>query len=102
MTGLQLKGEEVYRAGIANYYISKENIPRVFKDLRNELTYSRDPKYTIDDVMGRYHQGAKIRTIENEEDIRFIFNSKSLEEVFEKLEQNKSNPFFAKVKAALE
>jgi len=52
-------------------------------------------------VLSRYNQAPKHRVIEHEEDIRYIFNSKSLEEVSAKLSQNK-NPFFIKVREALE
>jgi hypothetical protein len=29
-----LKGEEVYKAGIANYYVSQTDIPKLFEDLK--------------------------------------------------------------------
>jgi hypothetical protein len=98
---MRLKGEEVYKAGIANFYIPRKDLKQAYKELKTELQHSQEPKETIDDVLGRYNQVPKHRVIEHEEDIRYIFNSKSFEEVTAKLNQNK-NPFFTKVREAIE
>jgi hypothetical protein len=52
-------------------------------------------------VLSRYNKAPDNRVIEHEEDIRYIFNSRSLDEVFDKLNQNKT-PFYAKIKQAME
>jgi len=101
LTGMRLKGEEVYKAGIANYFIPRERLPQVYSDLKRELAHSREPKETIDEILLRYNQPPVNRVIEHEDDIRYIFNSQSVEEIFEKLKQNKT-PFYAKIREAIE
>lgn len=101
LSGMHLKGEDVYKAGIANYFIPRENLPQVFKDLKAELIHSREPKETVEDVLMRYNRAPANRIIENEGDIRFIFGSDSIEEIYDKLDQ-KRNPFFVKVKEAID
>ena len=44
LTGMRLKGEEVYKAGIANYFIPRDRLPNVYNDLKMELVHSREPK----------------------------------------------------------
>lgn len=40
LTGTQLKGEDVFKAGIANYYVSRDNLPKIFEEIKRELVHS--------------------------------------------------------------
>jgi len=66
LTGMRLKGEEVYKAGIANYYIPRKDLKQAYNELKNEIQHSQEPKETVDDVLGRYNQAPKHRIIEHE------------------------------------
>lgn len=91
----------MYKAGIANYFIPQEDLPKVFNDLKADLTHSREPKETVEDVLMRYNKAPKNRIIDHEGDIRFIFGSDTVDEIYEKLDQ-KRNDFFIKVKEAID
>lgn len=55
----------------------------------------------MEDVLSRYNKAPKHRILEHEEDIRYIFNSRTFDEVIDKLNQNKT-PFYAKIREAIE
>lgn len=43
LTGGQLKGEEVYRAGLANYFVDRKSMPLIFRDIKEQLEHSQNP-----------------------------------------------------------
>ena len=56
LTGSRLKGEEVYLAGLANYFIRRENLELAFRDLRDTLPkVDGNIKHHIHVVLSRYH-----------------------------------------------
>lgn len=91
----------MYKSGIANYFIPKASLNDAFNDLKKELAETKDPKATIEKVLSKYNKPPANTKLENEDDINEIFNSKSIEEILQKLKTEK-NPFYGKVKKALE
>jgi 3-hydroxyisobutyryl-CoA hydrolase len=41
LTGTQLKGEDVYKAGIANYFVPRELLPELFQEIKSEMTHAQ-------------------------------------------------------------
>lgn len=41
LTGMRLKGDEVYKAGIANYYIPRNDLNQALKEVKTELQHSQ-------------------------------------------------------------
>lgn len=44
MTGSRLKGEDLYVAGLANYYIPRKSLEATFNELKEALPSSSKPK----------------------------------------------------------
>lgn len=48
LTSGRLKGEDVYNSGFANYFVNKENIPKIYEEISNTIKGSKNPKLTIE------------------------------------------------------
>lgn len=57
LTSGRLKGEDVYTSGFANYFVSKENISKIYQELDSRLKESKNSKATIEEVLKKYHKG---------------------------------------------
>lgn len=53
-TGVQLKGEDVYNSGLANYFVSSANIPKIYEDIKSSVPSSNNPKETISKIISKY------------------------------------------------
>jgi len=38
---MRLKGDEVYKAGIANYYIPQKDLKQAYNELKSEIQHSQ-------------------------------------------------------------
>ena len=56
MTGSILRGEDVYLAGLAHYYIPSERLKEVHQDLKDVFSEKvTQPKDVIDSILKKYH-----------------------------------------------
>ena len=67
MTGTILKGEDVYIAGLANYYIPSERLKEVHQDIKDIFSEKvTNPKDVIDSILKKYHSPSGRVTVTNE------------------------------------
>ncbi|XP_072173731.1 3-hydroxyisobutyryl-CoA hydrolase, mitochondrial-like [Diadema setosum] len=93
LTGYRLKGRDVFHAGIATHFIEAQKL----SDLEQELLKLPSPQDAqIQEVLQRYHQECTIDVDKpfslepHREHIDRLFDGESLEEIFQKLEQDGS------------
>ena len=67
MTSGRLKGEDVYNSGFANYYVSKDNVGKIYEEIASNIRSSKNPRETIESILGKYHIGKPNQKIANEE-----------------------------------
>lgn len=84
MTSGRLKGEDVYNSGFANYFVSKDNISKIYEEISGSIRDSKNPRQTIEKVLEKYHIGTKNKKIANEEEINHIFGGKCVHEIYER------------------
>lgn len=54
VTGAQLRGEDVYNAGLANYYVLSSNIPKIYEELVAAVPGSSHTKEIIEKILLKY------------------------------------------------
>ena len=68
MTGMRLKGEEAYIAGLANYYIPSSKLPKVKSEIKN-LFSNKDKiineKQIIASILSKYHSPSGKKHLDN-------------------------------------
>lgn len=65
MTGARLKGEDVYIAGLANFYISRENVQKAYEEINQGLANAQNAKEFIQQTLSKYHKPSERTTIDN-------------------------------------
>ena len=88
ISGNRLKGEDVYIAGLANYFIPREKIPDAYAELKSEMKNSGDAKNIVTKVLGKYHQHPQRKTLANEDKINEIFSKGSMREIYQYLQKS--------------
>ncbi len=53
---LGLKGEDVYIAGLANFYIPKENVQKAYDEINQGLSNAQNTKEFIHKTLSKYHK----------------------------------------------
>lgn len=66
LTGARLKGEDVYIAGLANFYIPRENVQKAYDEINQGLANAQNTKEFIQSVLSKYHKPSGRTTLENE------------------------------------
>ena len=64
-TGAQLKGEDVYRAGLANYYVPSASIPKIYAELESAIPSSNNPSQEIENILSKYTEVKATTPLEN-------------------------------------
>ena len=101
LTSGRLKGEDVYNSGFANYFVAKDSVPKIYDEISMKIKDSTNPKKTIEEVLNKYHIGSADKKISNEEEIKQIFEGKSVAEIYEKAKAS-GTPFAASVVKAMD
>lgn len=71
MTGLVLKGEDAYIAGLAHYYIPSERLKEAYSDIKDVFSEKvSNPKDMIQSILKKYHSPPARTSIQNEEEIK--------------------------------
>ncbi|XP_065666372.1 3-hydroxyisobutyryl-CoA hydrolase, mitochondrial isoform X3 [Hydra vulgaris] len=92
LTGHRLKGRDVYFAGIATHYVTANEIPY----LEEEVLKLNKPAGRIQEILNSYHKkcddyNTNFSLSQHLETIDNTFSAPTLEEVFLRLQENKSN-----------
>ena len=100
LTGASLKGEDVVKAGIANYFVESKYIALLERSIENLVSENNNLSQNeieskIHDLIKKYHKKVN-GLIPNEEIINEIFNQKTLENIIQKLKDKSSNCEFSK------
>ena len=100
LTGSSLKGEDVVKLGIANYFVESKHITLLKKSIENFVSENNNLSQNeietkIHDLIKKYHKKVD-GLIPNEELINEIFNQKTLEKILQKLKEKSSNCEFSK------
>lgn len=66
MTGARLKGEDVYIAGLANFYIPRENVQKAYDEINQGLANVQNAKEFIQQTLTKYHKPSGRTSIDNE------------------------------------
>lgn len=82
MTGARLKGEDVYISGLANYFIQRSSLEAAFKEIKEAIPSSSNPKETIANILSKYHKPSGRTTLPDEDKINKIFGIKDFREIF--------------------
>mgnify|MGYP000855381128 FL=1 len=90
LTGHRVRGEDVVRVGLADYFIKREKLPEIEEELLNNKDIA-----DIKDVHSvlRKHAEAIDKKYEGEETIEKIFNKPTLKEVYEELKRTEDTEF---------
>ena len=70
MTGARLKGEDLYISGLANYFIPRKDIESAYKQIKEAVPSSNNPKETITNILNKYHQPSGRTALPNEDQIK--------------------------------
>lgn len=67
MTGARLKGEEVYIAGLANYFIPRSKISETFEEIRSALSTgpTENTRQLIEVILNKHHQPPLSQTLKH-------------------------------------
>lgn len=65
LTGARLKGEDVYISGLANFYISKENVQKAYDEINHGLANAPNAKEFIQQTLTKYHKPSGKTQIDN-------------------------------------
>jgi enoyl-CoA hydratase/carnithine racemase len=84
LTSERLQGEAVYHCGMANYFIRSEKLPAVFQEISEQISKSSNAKGVIEGVLAKYNSGEKGKQLQNEEEIKHIFEGGSVAEIYER------------------
>eukprot|EP01121_Diplochlamys_sp_Union-15-3_P013770 TRINITY_DN4323_c0_g1_i1.p1 TRINITY_DN4323_c0_g1~~TRINITY_DN4323_c0_g1_i1.p1 ORF type:complete len:265 (-),score=37.26 TRINITY_DN4323_c0_g1_i1:3-737(-) len=85
LTGARLKGNQLITAGIASHFISAELLP----ELESRIAGITSPEQ-IEHVLNSYHKNTDNAQIPHLEDINDCFGRSSVEDIWEALENHKS------------
>ena len=78
MTGTSLKGEEVYIAGLAHFFIPSSQLKAAYEEVSWVFSQKvENPKEAIRSILKRYNSPSGKTTIQNEEKIRDLFSLNS-------------------------
>ncbi|XP_048390263.1 3-hydroxyisobutyryl-CoA hydrolase, mitochondrial isoform X2 [Stegostoma tigrinum] len=93
LTGFRIKGRDVHQAGIATHFVKSDKIP----DLERDLVSLKSPsKEDVADLLNSYHfkckADHKFVLAEHMDKINRLFETNSVEEILENLQED-SSPF---------
>ncbi len=66
MTGSRLTGEDVYIAGLANFFIPRANLEAAFNEIMEAINSSVQPHSAITSILSKYHRPSGKTTIPHE------------------------------------
>ncbi len=79
LTGARLKGEDVYIAGLANFFIPRESVQQAYVEINKGLAGAVNAKEFIHQTLSKYHKPSGRKTIANEDDIKVIFSKPTVQ-----------------------
>jgi len=102
IAGHRLRGQEIVKAGLADYYVKSEKLA----SLEREIIEKTDSKTTLEDVrkiVEKYQEPILDKKLPYEDFVKDIFGRKTVDEIYEALQNATENKEFAqKILAAMD
>lgn len=93
LTGARLKGVELVQAGIANYYIKKDNLSKLKEELIEKVTKETKDE-EIREIIKKYEEKYE-KELPNTSIINELFKGKTLNEIYDNLAKDNKNKDFS-------
>lgn len=102
LTGIGLKGAEIWEAGLADHFVLRKNLPSLMKALENHLQ-NGSPIDRLKEVISKYEEKTRPKKLKDEEEIKKYFSDKYLKDIIARLDREshrepKAGYWLAKIK----